>query len=79
LRRTIEITGRRRKVSWIVAVKYSSRPSSTSARRRSSLWGLRLSRSIAQESEVAVVSWPATSKVSSSSRISSSRIGLPSS
>ena len=51
----------------------------TSARRRSSLSGWRTRRSIAQERAVAVVSWPATSRVSSSSRISASLIGLPSS
>ena len=49
------------------------------ARRRSSFSGWRTSRSIAHESAVAVVSWPATSSVISSSRTSLSVIGLPSS
>ena len=74
-------TGRRRSVSWIVAVRYASpSPASISSTQPvAAPRGARGSRSNAQASEDAVVSCPATSSVISSSRSSWSDIGEPSS
>ena len=73
------ITGRVRCTSQIVACTSSEPPASTSAVSRASNRGWRRSRSTVHASVVAVVSWPAASKVSSSSATWSSEIGEPSS
>src|SRR5712692_2414966 len=78
-RSTTAITGRTRSVSVIVASRYSDAPLSSSATRRPSARGSCSSRSKAQASDVAVVSCPANSKVTSSSRTSSSVMARPSS
>ena len=74
-RSTIGSTGRSRRVSLITASTYGSSPE----RSRAHAAGWRASRSSAHDSAVAVVSWPATSSVTSSSRSSASVIGEPSS
>ena len=77
LRATSTITGRIRSVSFTTASRYSSSSSESSS--RSITRGVRIRRSNAQESPVAVVSCPAVSRVRSSSRSSESVIALPSS
>lgn len=72
-------TGRIRSVSLITASRYSVSPASTDATSFASTAGLRVSRSNAHAIDVAVVSWPAESIVTSWSRSSSSVIGRPSS
>ena len=72
-------TGRRRSVSWIVASTYGLSSSARLLGEPGEHAGSRLSRSNAQASVEAVVSWPATSSVISSSRSSWSDIGEPSS
>ena len=74
-------TGRERMLSLIVSSTTSSAPSSsrTAAVRRSSASGQRTSRSHVQASWFAVVSWPASTSVSSSSRSSRSVSASPSS
>ena len=73
------ITGRERCTSRIVASRSALPPACASSTRRSRICGWRRRRSTAQLSVLAVVSWPATSIVTSSSRISASLIGVPSS
>ena len=77
----IGITGRERIVSMIVASICSSAPSPERTAPSSASWasGLRTSRSQAQASELAVVSWPARTRASSSSRSSLSVSASPSS
>ncbi len=74
-------TGRERMLSLIVSSTTSSAPSSsrTAAVRRSRASGQRTSRSHVQASWFAVVSWPASTSVSSSSRSSRSVSASPSS
>ena len=70
-RPTIGTTGRERIVSVIVAsIASAPSPERTDSTSRSCASGLRTSRSQAQASELAVVSWPASTRVSSSERIS---------
>ena len=78
-RATIGSTGRIRSVSLHTASAYSVPASWASVTSCSIASGWRTSRSIAQASDVAVVSWPASSNVISSSRSSSSLIDEPSS
>ena len=66
-------TGRTRRTSLTVASRYASSPS----RMRASTSGWRASRSSAQPSEPAVVSWPAASSVASWSRSCSREAPVP--